>query len=283
VFLFGKIGYFATFSTSFFVMYRGAKLTVPAGEVRLVAAKGSTEVSLVRDANGFLPLPAQIPTVESVGNIFVDNSVISTEGNSGGRLTLWAGDVNFNHGLFNANNNGDLNAGLGKGVKSSSLNLNILNNSAFSADSLGKGDAASVGVTVIDSLNLLYNAFISANVVDKGDGGNVTVNAGTLYIDSLWRPTPSYYGEQVPFPVGFMGAGIGSDVYGAGNAGIVKVNANKIQMDTNVWISSDTFNTGNGGDIFVIAKDISNSAKVFRYRIGYFFDCRNEICTNPIG
>ncbi len=236
-----------------------AKLSVPAGEVRLVAIKDNEAVSLMQDGNGFLPLPAQTPTIENAGNVSVDYGTITTEGNSGGRLTLWGGDVNLNHGLLYAHNNGNLNAEAGKGIEANTINLNILHNSALSADALNSGNTGNVNVTVAKSLNLIENAFISANVAnDKvtGNGGNVTVNAGDIYIDTLWRSNYPY-GVTYPWPANVYGAGISSDTYGGGKGGTVIVNANTIDMHSLVWISSDAYSTGNGNNVFVSAKDIT--------------------------
>jgi len=103
------------------------------GDIRLVAAKGDTNVTLKRDAYGNLELPKFAPTATNAGKIEItgdevhDTTVkptqgttaINTSGVGGGRVAMWGHDVKLNGDVKVGTNNNE-------GYKAAAANQGVL-------------------------------------------------------------------------------------------------------------------------------------------------------------
>lgn len=117
-----------------------------------------------------------------------------------------------------------------------------------------QGDAGSVVVEVENQIALLDGGIIRSNTFDDGNAGSILVKAGRIFMDGNKK---------------FFGSGISSDSFRSiGDAGSVEVQvANDITMTENGFISSFTGQGGgNAGDVEVTAGgnlSLSNHARIF--------------------
>ncbi len=158
-----------------------------------------------------------------------DQSLISTattgEG-KGGTVTIKADTLTLT-GVSDIES--DTNAGGDGGEVIITANeVSLLQDSEISSDASGGGNGGEVILTVTGALNMTGDSEISSNARDGGQGGNVLITAGELNI-SLFSQ-------------------IASDVTGTGNGGNVTVIAGEILVDL-AEISSETFGSGNAGAI----------------------------------
>jgi large exoprotein involved in heme utilization and adhesion len=156
--------------------------------------------------------------------------------------------------------------------------LSIASNGAIVSDTFSAGKAGSVSVNVPGQLTIDGTAANTNNLTGiasdaekrtTGDAGNVTVNAGTLSILNNGSISSNTFGAgkagsvsvYVPGQLTIDGTaansskltGIASDVeeIRTGDAGKVTVNAGTLSILSNGKISSNTFGTGNAGNVAV--------------------------------
>ncbi len=217
-----------------------ANVNAPAGEIRLAALQGSGVVGLQQTADGALPLPAEQPSLGNAGRIVVDSSGIGASGDSGGRISLWGGDISFvNNAVIYADNEGDSDATSAKGIDIHSYRLSV-DKSLVAFDAyFGTGKAGSVSVST-QYFDIFNGGAISSSSLSGGDAGKVEVVADTLRIDRQ---------------SGSRQTGIASDAVegSSGNAGSVAVSAKNLEILNGGTISSDTLSSGNAGTVQVVA------------------------------
>ncbi len=234
-----------------------AKLVAAAGEVRLVAIQGAASVSLVKNSDGILPLPAASPTANNAGNITVNSITeeignIDTSGDGGGRIALWGGTTSLINASLFADNSGSTNATPAKGVDIRVYSLN-LDNSIISFDTYSndspniEGNSADVVVKVesSDFLNIFNGSSIKANTYTDGNAANVLVSANTLNIDR----------KNASNSTGVLSQANNADGGIKGNAGNVTVNAKTLNILNGGIIFSSTMTEGNAGKVTVTATD----------------------------
>jgi filamentous hemagglutinin family protein len=113
---------------------------------------------------------------------------------------------------------------------------------AITSQGVSDGNGGTIQVDVSGAVTVLSGAQIDTTTFGAGNGGDVTVNAGSMNLDGNSDPA---------------GTGIGSQTQGSGNAGNVNVEvAGQLAIVNAAQITSDTFSSGNGGDVTVTAGSI---------------------------
>ncbi|MBA3493646.1 MAG: filamentous hemagglutinin N-terminal domain-containing protein, partial [Gammaproteobacteria bacterium] len=155
----------------------GAKLTAPAGQIRLVAAQGRRDVSLEPTREGTLSLPNATPSVRNAGEVTIQRSRITTSGEGGGRVAVWGGNISLKEGsAISADNDGSTNAGPSDGVVIKARDF-TLSNAFVNSTANASGDAGAVVVKTAADLEITAG---NINSLTRGAGkaGNVTVQSG---------------------------------------------------------------------------------------------------------
>lgn len=155
-------------------------------EIRLVAQNNNADVSLIRAANGYLPLPEQNPSAHTASNITITNSTLDVSGNGGGRIGMWGNDIAINgigdiKSALLAGNNGDIPAAAAGGVQIWGNSISLTNSNVV-INAEGQGSTGNLNVTAMQDLTINGNANLelSANeaVPAIGQGGGITLKAG---------------------------------------------------------------------------------------------------------
>ncbi len=249
-----------------------ASLAAPSGEMRLVAFKGTGDVSV--DAS---TLPEQSLLATNGGDITISNS--SNVTSEGGYTRLWGGNINLNNGDVSANSTatstgsvtirGDTinitNTGsITTSTTSASANtpagnidvkantLNIIGNTSTSLTGISSSALSSTGnggtVTVNSNiLNIQNGGAIRTATFTNGNAGATNVTANVLTIDGQGN-TSAATGITSRANLGSVG--------NTGNAGTVVVSAGNLTILNAGQISTDTFTRGNAGTVIVNANSI---------------------------
>ncbi len=221
-------------------------LEAPGGEIRMVAMQGAGEVGLDKSANGHLNLPTATPTAGNSGSIVIDGgSTVTSRGNGSGRVSMWGGDTIINNdSTISSSNRGITNATAENGVNINVKSLTLDNQALILSNSNVQysGNSGDIHVAVTESLNVLNNSIIVTGVSYGGNGGDVIVKAGSILLDN---------------------ASIGSSALNnstgnaTGNGGNVTVESSGSLNNINGGlISTDTWSSGNGGNLSVKAATI---------------------------
>jgi filamentous hemagglutinin family protein len=226
-----------------------ATLTAQSGELRLAAALGEREVSLLKNSDGTLPLSTTKPSDTNAGNVTINNSTLTTDGNGGGRIALWGGKTSFKNASLFSDNSGNKNATPAKGVDIHAYTLD-LDNSLVSFDtynSTGSSKSANVSIETTDYLRMLRGGIIKSNTYTNGSAANVIINANSLNIDHS-----HIYSQAV-----FQEEDAASGHTFKGNGGNVTVNAKTLTITKGGDIFSSTATQGNAGHVLVTADNLT--------------------------
>lgn len=277
-----------------------AMLTLPTGEIRLVAMQGKGEVSAIPEANGLLPLPITVPNADNAGNIsiqsgadnpntpLVERTKLITSGNGAGRMSFWGGNITFNNARAFDDNKADsyhpeaqaINASAEKGIVIQANNL-VVDNSFISTEA-NQANGASINTVSTGETIIRNGAGIEANVVSKGNGGNLIISADKLIIDGQGdnsKRTGIYADVLSSSSQGNAGnvqvsakheldilnqAHISSYTQSTGQAGTVTVHAETLNIANDGYISSNTYANGYAKDVTVNAEtiNISDGSKI---------------------
>ena len=180
--------------------------------------------------------------------IFSEAKASSTGGNGGTLSVNVAGEtIILNGGYIAADTYSSGNAG-NVVLNTGTLYMNGYGNYAGTgissiAQSGSTGNSGSLKVKATGDVQILAGANIWSDTYGDGNGGSISVQADSLYIDSLYTTTWT---------------GISSDSVGAGKGGNVSV---KIAGDINIRdggaISSNAYGDGNAGNVDVFARNLS--------------------------
>lgn len=132
----------------------------------------------------------------------------------------------------------------------------------ISTGSRGDLDAGYIGVRAGAGLRLDNGAFIASDASGSGAAGYVEVNAASLtmtgdtarpYIssDGLGDGDAGSVTVNVSGAASLSGASISSDSYGAGWGGNVSLTAGSLTLDDNAYVTSDAVGSGQAGNVFV--------------------------------
>jgi len=255
-----------------------AALAAPAGQIRLVAAQGRSDVSLERTPEGTLSLPNATPSVRNAGEVSVQRSDITTSGEGGGRVAVWGGDVSLKERGISAKNEGSTNAGPSHGVVIKARDL-TLSKAFINSTANASGAAGAVAVKTAADLEITGGR-INSSTRGAGKAGNVTVKSGgRLSIKgpgSGAEDVVGIFSQAEPDSTGDAGAVtvesegdmvirsgglISTTTFAAGDAGNVKVTAHgRLTIDgkgvsqTGITAQADRESTGRAGNVKVISK-----------------------------
>ncbi|MGH8458709.1 MAG: hypothetical protein ACRESV_05110, partial [Nevskiales bacterium] len=221
----------------------GANLAAPAGQIRLVAAQGRSDVSLEPTREGALSLPNATPSVRNAGEVSVRRSEISTSGEGGGRVAVWGGNVSFKEGsAISADNDGSTNAGPSRGVVIKARDF-TLSKASINSTATASGDAGAVAVRTAADLEIT-GGFINSSTRGAGKAGNVTVESGGRL--NIKGPGSGAEGVTGIFSQAEPGS--------TGDAGAVTVESGgDMMIRSGGLISTTTFAEGDAGNVKVTA------------------------------
>ena len=223
-----------------------AALAAPAGQIRLVAAQGRSDVSLERTPEGTLSLPNATPSVRNAGEVSVQRSDITTSGEGGGRVAVWGGNVSLKEdGGISAKNEGSTNAGPSRGVVIKARDL-TLSKASINSTANASGDAGAVAVQTARDLEITGGR-INSSTLGAGKAGNVTVKSGGRL--SIKGPGSGEEGVGI-----FSQAGDEFSHDSTGDAGAVTVESEgDMVIRSGGVISTTTFAAGDAGNVKVTA------------------------------
>jgi filamentous hemagglutinin family protein len=250
-----------------------AALSAADGELHLVAvggaAGGAAEVAIMADGD-----PSLAGGMAS-GDLVVENSILSVEGLSGGRISLQGGDTRLSMSEIAART---LWLGDGQGLSISANGLLDVEYSRiststydagkagnvtiharsmvidgfgdpegeigiFSSTPYGSGSAGTIEIQVDHELALFNGALISTDTWSGGEGGSISIHAGELLLDG--QGFDSWYTT-----------GIYADtIDGSGDGGSIDIQSDgALTLRDGAVISSDTYGDGDGGSVQVTAQ-----------------------------
>jgi filamentous hemagglutinin family protein len=259
-----------------------AVITLPTGEIRLVAMQGEGQVSLIANNHAILPLPSIAPNANNAGSISIkggedtQRSKLITSGSGAGNISLWGGDIGFNNArAFNDNkddiNTTPINANVDKAIAIHANNL-LVDNSFITTDA-NAANAAAITVNATANTIIAHAAAIKSDVNAAGNAGRISVNSATLTIDGkddkngytgIYSTTNSATTgnagdvEVKAKEIDILNNGhLYSITQGLGNTGTVKVSADNLNINNKGYISSSTYSSGNAENVTVQAKTIN--------------------------
>jgi filamentous hemagglutinin family protein len=146
-------------------------ITVPEGEIRLVAAKNKATISLLTDKKGRFLLPKE-PTLFNSGKIELKNAFL--EINDDGYLTIWGNELIMDSSLIDFTNNEIRNSSLKQGVLIHVVSMFIGNNSTI--NTFGK----SGNISILTSSNITLNngKLLTKSTFTEEATGNISVKSG---------------------------------------------------------------------------------------------------------
>lgn len=208
------------------VTLTGAQVMAPGGRIEIGAPMETSELTLTPDGPGFA---VGFDGVNGFGDIQLSNrSVLNASGTAGGAIDLRGRSVSL------------------KGQ------------SALISDTLGNQDGRGVRI-VADQFRLLDSSYIGSATSGDGAGSSVEVTANEIEI--VGTAIANY--KLVEFTI-FLGArqisdrqigGIAATTIATGRTGDIALNARNILIDEGVLISTESFGTGDSGDIDITATE----------------------------
>lgn len=173
---------------------KGASLVAAqeGSEIRLVASKGRHEVSVMKDASGYLPLPYTKPNRENAGAITLDSGAsLLSRSPTGGRIGIWGQSLDLSQGsTIGVYHSGDSDPDSSQGIHATLNTLSIRDEGSavsriFTMND-AKGHGADIHLSVGDRIEI-HNNIHSADFngiysisQGSGDGGNIRIEAGSM-------------------------------------------------------------------------------------------------------
>ncbi|MFH7243769.1 MAG: filamentous hemagglutinin N-terminal domain-containing protein [Spirulina sp.] len=204
----------------------GAQLTTPGGRIEVGSVQAGQELGLAPDGLGF---DVGFDGVNNFGDIQLSNrSVLNASGAGGGAIALHGNTVTLS------------------------------GQSAIISDTLGDQDGRGVQITA-DSLQLLDSSYIGAASLGRGASSSIDITANDIVM--VGTGIANY--KLVEFST-FLGArqisdrqigGISTTTVASGRTGNISLNAQNILMDEGVLLSTESFGTGDSGDINITATE----------------------------
>ena len=204
------------------------------GTLRLIAQQGA----------GIIPINT-LPEMATGGALKINHSLVDVSGEGAGLLVLRGGSTNLDNSQLYADNLGDYNAAISKGVDIQASDLLVSNRTNITADSYEKGQAGSINIAVTNGINLLNGGAIGSTALSQGNAGTITVNAKHLTINGQNNSElgTAIYSSTYPF------YGNGDDT---GNAGQINLNiAGETNLLNRAEINTNTYTQGNAGAITI--------------------------------
>ena len=247
--------------------------TEEGGEVRLIAIRGSREVSTEFDKKGFLPLPELKPTELNAGNINLTKAGITVRGNGAGNLSIWGKNVTLK-GLTNilVNNTGDINPSSGKGITIAASSLDVFDGSNITSntDFGTSGKSADIRINLTKNLRVKNGGSISAQSAGVNDAGNIFINLGQNLLIQREAKVTTEIQAGGQSKAGNIQIFAGGDIIlkesgfiktshngGKGNLGNIKINSNNMILDGSdlTGLHTATDSEAKAGDIDINIKN----------------------------
>jgi large exoprotein involved in heme utilization and adhesion len=134
--------------------------------------------------------------------------------------------------------------------------LDMSNRCKISSSSFGPGNAGPIDISAT-RLDVLEGASILSSTYGSGKGGLINILSDDVYISGVH---PDSYIDGVTGEKTLASSGIGSQaVIGGGNGGKIKIRANTLTITDGGGLSTDTFGTGDAGDIDITADKVTLS------------------------
>ncbi|PSN19236.1 hypothetical protein C7271_08375, partial [filamentous cyanobacterium CCP5] len=208
------------------VWITGRELTAPEGRIAVGSVQEASRLNLTPDSLGF---DVGFDGVTNFGDIqLTDRAVIDTSGIGGGAIAL--------HGQ----------------------NITLSGQSALISDTLGDRDGSGIRV-VGDRVQLLDSSYLGAATLGSGAASSIDITANDIAI--VGTGIANY--KLVEFRT-FLGArqisdhqigGIAATTTSSGRAGDISLQAQRVSLDEGVLVSTESFGTGDSGDITIAAAE----------------------------
>lgn len=169
------------------------------------------------------------------GALNLRNTILDSSGNGKERISIRAGNVSVLNSLIFADNTGKNSIAKEQGIDIQVKNLD-LNNSKITSDTVSDGDAGNIAIYVEQALLMDKAASIHSLTSAQGNTATIDVKADELTLND----NSSIYTQ--------------STKTAASNAGNIKIEAGKLQIENKAFILSRTDSQGNSGNINVNAQ-----------------------------
>lgn len=225
-------------------------------EIRLVAAKAGLDVSVLKNADGYLNLPNVKPSYTHAGNIEIkDHSGLVSESDGSGRIGEWAHNLRISDQSFiRSINTGNHDATKTSGIEAINQNITIsddaVENESSGLTTLAKSDGSggNIQVSARGSVKIAGNSGITSISQGHGQGGSISLNSGSLDIHNPGNSTQSgiYSYSRSDSVAGSMDIAVRNsfNILGSSRIGTYAKNANPYETG------------GDTGNISVSAKNI---------------------------
>ena len=244
-----------------------ANLTIPQGEIRMVAMQGLAQVDFQPTTYGNLPLPdLSLLNANGGGDIEIkDSSILKTSLESGqGRVALWGGNISIVNSTLRADSYGNVDELPEQGISIYSASLSV-DSSTIHTESHCSGKAGALTLFSTGNMDIVNGSSISTATSGGGDAGDLSLQAGNITLEGSATGQPSIASVALPgssgnagsinvlasndieiltnyanfanaqasinAPPKIAGASIASSSFGSGDTGNVNVKANNLLID----------------------------------------------------
>jgi filamentous hemagglutinin family protein len=196
-------------------------------------------------------------------HIEVNGSISAGTGGAsqGGNVTLRASDtVRVSGGYVQTDTYGG-SQGNGGAVLVEAAHIEVVGGGYVSANTYGSGSGGNVTLRATENVRLSGGGVETATASAQGNGGSVLVeaptvtlsNGGYISAESLSSSTGNAGGITVNAAdlLQLSHGGLSAETYGSGRGGNVNVVAGRIEMRPGSYISADSFGSGDGGNVDV--------------------------------
>ena len=226
------------------------------GDIRLVAAKGDTNVTLKRDAYGNLELPKFAPTATNAGKVEVRgivldeskvnpdtgghffSSSVKTHGEGGGRIAMWGQQIGVrDEALVMAMNDSPTSANPSQGIhiKAHTVSVangepnNATNNSTITAyaDAPYSGKSGNINIDASGDIYIREGLIQSGNN-DTSFPGGIRLNSSNLSLSSESEISSKSYGHEEGSLTTYSGISLNV-------AGTLKMDGSHISLNGNYF------------------------------------------------
>lgn len=220
-------------------------------EVRVVAAKAGRDVSLIKDSNGYLPLPSATPQKTIAGSVDIkEGGAINTASMGHNRIGGWSYDLNLREqSRIYSESVGDQDAIASDGVHWLAHQILIADGvhagSSIYSNNLGSGIGRPIDLKAINNISIENNSSLGYETGVKsvskssGDSGSLSISSGAILMHGSDHENQAY---------------IGSLALSRGNSGAVYINSKGgILLSHDATVSTKTTGDSLAGDLSIRA------------------------------
>jgi len=201
-----------------------SQLTAPSGRIEVLGLGSSSQFSL---GPGLSSTPNSAATYQNIS--LSGRSLIDSSGSGGGAISLYGQDITLSQqSAVISDTTGTLN---GQGIQITGNQVQLLDSAYIGAATLGSGTGSSIGI-VADTLHLIGTGIVNYKQVE------FATFLGARQLEQ----------RQI--------GGITAWTTAAGTAGNITLTTQELVLDEGSLISTESFSTGNGGDVHIVATDL---------------------------